>query len=152
MEEKGYRKRIRLPNYDYSSCGVYFLTICTRNRDHIFWRTGAQMDPAEVYLSEVGELVCSEIRKISSVYPAVSIDKYCIMPDHIHLLLRICAMQSTVPSVSRIVQQFKGSITKQLGKSIWQKSYMDHVIRNEADYLVRWNYIENNPVKYRNGV
>ena len=43
----------------------------------------------------------------------------------------------------------KGSITKSLGYSIWQKSFHDHIIRGEADYLRIWEYIDTNPAKWR---
>jgi len=52
------------------------------------------------------------------------------------------------PAISRIVKQFKGTITKQIGFPIWQKSFYDHIIRDEKDYLVRWNYIDTNPERW----
>ena len=52
------------------------------------------------------------------------------------------------PTMSRIIKQFKGKITKQIGYCIWQKSFYDHVIRGEKDYLRIWEYIENNPGKW----
>ena len=52
------------------------------------------------------------------------------------------------PTLSRILKQFKGSVTKQVGAPIWQKSFYDHVIRNEAEYLDTWAYIDENPAKW----
>ena len=52
------------------------------------------------------------------------------------------------PTISRAIKQFKGSVTKQIGYSIWQKSFYDHIIRDEADYLVKTNYIETNPLRW----
>ena len=52
------------------------------------------------------------------------------------------------PTISIIVQQLKGVITKQIGQSVWQKLFHDHVIRSEADYLKIWEYIDNNPIKW----
>ena len=46
------------------------------------------------------------------------------------------------------MKQFKGSVTKQAGRPIWQKSFYDHGIRNQQDYNETWEYIENNPLKY----
>ncbi len=51
-------------------------------------------------------------------------------------------------TVSRIIQQFKGYVTKQVGKSIWQKLYYDHIIRDEYDYFTKWQYIDDNPAKW----
>ena len=53
------------------------------------------------------------------------------------------------PTISRVVQQMKGIITKQIGYSIWQKLFHDHIIRNEKDYLKIWEYIENNPARWK---
>ncbi len=53
------------------------------------------------------------------------------------------------PTISTIVQQMKGVVTKQIGRSIWQKLFHDHVIRGEKDYLEIWEYIEYNPVKWK---
>ena len=52
------------------------------------------------------------------------------------------------PTISRIIQQAKGYVTKQLGTSIWQKLYYDHIIRDEEDYFTKWQYIENNATKW----
>lgn len=52
------------------------------------------------------------------------------------------------PTLSRMVKQFKGSVTKQLGRAIWQKSYFDHIVRDDIDYEEKWNYIVKNPNKY----
>ena len=53
-----------------------------------------------------------------------------------------------VPTISIVINQLKGYITKQIGHSIWQQRFIDHVIRNEKDYLEHWEYIENNPLKW----
>ena len=71
------------------------------------------------------------------------------MPNHIHLIVVIQNGRTQfAPTISRIIKQFKGKITKQVGFCIWQKSFYDHVIRDEKDYLRICEYIENNPVKW----
>ena len=151
------RKKNRLNNYDYSNCGAYFLTICTADRRNLLWRNapsdvGAIIDrPLNSELSPYGKIVEKAINEIPSIYPAVKIDHYVIMPDHIHLLLSIRADENGRPmvaptTVSRIVKQLKGSVTKQIGKSIWQKSFFDHVIRNKEDYEKHAKYIYENPL------
>ena len=72
------------------------------------------------------------------------------MPDHIHMILFIDTKRRTqfAPTISRVIKQFKGAITKKLGFSIWQKSFNDEIIRNEKAYLEIWRYIDENPVKY----
>ena len=85
------RKQIRIEDYDYSAPGAYFVTVCTANREKIFWsdRRGELCSPANVSLSDIGIIVDNEIKKLNSVYDAVRVDKYCIMPDHIHLIISI---------------------------------------------------------------
>ena len=73
------------------------------------------------------------------------------MPDHIHLILIIhgdeCGRAMHAPTVMRVIQQMKGYVTKQLGLSIWQKSFFDHIIRNRDDYEKHVKYIYENPMK-----
>ena len=166
MDELPKRKPIRIVDYDYSTPGAYFITVCTANREKIFWsdrrgelcspayntQTGDQRSPLRAELSDVGKIVDAEIQKLNTVYDAVRVDKYCIMPDHIHFIISINTDENgrtqLVPTISRVIKQFKGSITKQIGRPIWQKSFYDHGIRNQQDYDEIWEYIENNPLKY----
>ena len=147
------RNRIRLENYDYSSDGAYFITICIGKNDISLWETVAAncvRQNVTPELSVIGKLIDKEILKIETIYDSITVDKYCIMPDHIHMILFIdtkCRTQFA-PTISRVVKQFKGAVTKQLGFSIWQKSFNDKIIRNEKAYLEIWRYIDENPIKY----
>ncbi|MEG1806194.1 MAG: transposase, partial [Clostridia bacterium] len=89
-----------------------------------------------------------EIHKINAIYDnTVVIDKYVIMPNHIHFIIFLQnegGRPQVAPTISRIIQQFKGQITKKISCSIWQKLYYDHVIRNEEEYKEIWNYIDTN--------
>ena len=103
-------------------------------------------------MSAFGNAVKDEIERINFVYSdIVKIDKYVVMPNHIHMIVVIDTYGRTqfAPTLSRVIKQFKGSITKQIRKSIFQKSFHDHIIRDEADYLKIWNYIETNPAKWQ---
>ena len=95
----------------------------------------------------------SAIRGIVAHYPAVSVDHYVIMPNHIHLLLQIHTdsngQRIPAPTISAVVQQMKGYVSKQIGFSIWQKLFHDHVIRSEADYRKIWEYIEHNSIRWK---
>ena len=148
------RKPNRLPFFDYSTPGAYFITICTRNRMKIFWQdVGASIArPNNPPLSGLGVIVEKAILNIPLHYPAISVDHYVIMPNHIHLLLQINTdpdgRAMLAPTISRVIQHFKGAITKQTGHSVWQKLFHDHVIRNEQDYLKIWEYIDNNPAQW----
>ena len=164
------RKSLRLKNYDYSSCGAYFVTICTRFDAPSLWReTSLTLPQEQAYglsvgancvrppltppLSPTGMVVDHELQCLDTVYPQVFLDRYCIMPDHLHLIVFILpeggGRTQFAPTLSRIVKQFKGTITKQIGTSIWQKSFCDRIIRNEAAYYKICEYIENNPLHWR---
>ena len=148
------RKRNRLENYDYSSCGAYFITVCTLEKQNCFWENvGAIIDrPQDVELSTYGKMVDQAIQNIPSAYPALSLESYVIMPNHIHLLLRVCADEYgrplVAPTMSRVVKQLKGVVSKQAGISIWQKSFHDHIIRNREDYEEHLRYIYENPIRW----
>ncbi len=149
------RKNIRLHDYNYSSNGAYFITICTKNKESLLLKNvGANcVRPFEqLPLSKMGIVVENEIHKLNTVYKNIKVDKYQIMPNHIHFIIFIYedsnGRTQFAPTISRIVKQFKGSITKQIGFSIWQKSFYDRIIRNEKEYQEVWNYIHNNPLKY----
>ena len=153
------RKKNRLEKYDYSSVGAYFITICTADRKELFWDNSAGKIincPQDVPLSTYGMIVNDCINNISRRYEMVMVDYYVIMPDHLHLLITIHSDKDgrpmVAPTVGNIVRQFKGSVTKRVGKSIWQKSFYDHVIRNSKDYDETVKYIYDNPAcwQYKN--
>jgi len=154
MDNAPMRKPNRLKDYDYSLGGAYFVTICTEDRKQLFGtiRRGELCSPIP-YLqpSPIGKIVNTEIARLSQIYDAVYVDCYVVMPNHVHMVVVIRnenGRAQLAPTISRVVQQWKGSITKQAGRSIWQKSFHDHIIRNEADYLRIREYIENNPYKW----
>ena len=155
------RKKIRLQNYDYSSAGAYFITICTKDMRKIFGVVeNVPLSSAIVgancvrpMLSKIGMVAEKEIHTLSNVYGSVKVDKYVIMPNHIHFLISIIyddndgGRTKFAPTISRVMKQFKGSITKQIGMPIWQRSFYDHIIRDEDDYLTIWRYIDENPIR-----
>ena len=154
METLPVRKIIRIPDYDYSTPGAYFITVCTAERAKILWDgVGADtIRPQNLPLSAVGKIAEQSILQIKNHYKKIEIDKYCIMPDHIHLILRIESdidgRMISAPTVSTVVGSMKRWVSRQVGKPIWQKSFYDHGIRNQQDYDEIWQYIENNPLKY----
>lgn len=157
MNERHYptRKINRLKNYDYSSEGLYFITFCTQGRACILSQIKNNVgDGSPVpQLTLIGEYVKKYIELINDKYPNVFIDKYVIMPNHIHLLIYIGDTNETkAPSVGNIIGWLKYSITKQANinmetkQKIFQRSYHDHIIRNEKSYIIISDYIENNPL------
>ena len=98
-------------------------------------------------------MVNSAIQSIPVYYPNVSVEKYVIMPDHVHLILLIsCNDEHAMhrPKLSTIISQMKGYVTKTIGVSIWQKSYSDRIIRNESEFMNIWDYIDANLVNWEN--
>ncbi len=102
-------------------------------------------------LSKYGETVKTAIENISIHYPSVIVDKYSIMPNHIHMILFIEESDGrmiSAPTISVVVGQMKRWVSKKVGFSIWQKSFYEHIIRNERSYREIWEYIDKNPLKY----
>ena len=148
------RKRNRLPEYDYSAPNAYFITICTNHRQKLFWNNANTVvgNIKQISLNGLGIIVRQCIEDIPKFYPAVSVDHYVIMPNHVHLLLQIHPDSDGQPvstaSISTVVRMMKGAVSRQAGFPVWQKGYYDHVIRNDKDYQETWQYIEGNPGKW----
>lgn len=148
------RKPNRLTEYDYSQANAYFVTICTSRRRNLFWDVGAVIDrpQREPKYTLYGTIVDETIKSIPLHYPAVSVDKYVVMPNHVHLLLQINTdadgRPMVAPTISTVVQQMKGAASKKAGFGLWQKGFYDHVVRGYDDYIDIWQYIDNNPAKW----
>ena len=136
------RKSARIPNYDYSNCNYYFVTICTGNRRCIFGSANA--------LSVFGKIAEEEIIQLCFHYEGVKIDKYVVMPNHIHMIV---VLENSNHNLNQIIAQYKSGVTRKIRKydrnlSVWQRSYHDHVIRNQTAYEKIWLYIEGNPMNW----
>ena len=155
IKEKPSRKPNRMKGFDYSSNGMYFITLCTKERRRIFWNdVGATIGrPWEELLSSNGKIANEAIKNISKIYSAVTVENYVIMPNHIHMILQIHVGEDgrpmVAPTISTVIQQMKGYVTKKIGFPVWQKLFHDHVIRNDADYRKIYEYIESNPAKWQ---
>ena len=165
------RKPLRLLEYDYSTPGGYFVTICTENRRRILSEVvvgDGVLDVPLVRLSPYGKIVEETLHEIVEHHDWLTVDKYVIMPNHIHLLLRIQADgTSRTPSptyrdsdgtsrpqfsandrLPKLISTFKRFTNRRSGCELWQRSYHEHVIRNENDYREIWEYIDENPMKW----
>ena len=114
------RKDIRLKNYDYSSPGAYFVTICTENRKNYFWNgsidpqkfnwcsVGANcVRPQNLPLSNIGKIVLDELERWNQTYPTVSLYSYVVMPNHLHIIVVISADEYGRPQVAPTMYQEK---------------------------------------------
>ena len=88
------RKHPRLKEYDYSSVGSYFITFCSKDKKQILSRVvgRAVLCPPHIALTPLGKVVADCIEHAHTVYPTVTIDKYLIMPNHVHILMTIHAV------------------------------------------------------------
>ena len=153
------RKPLRLSEFNYAAPGVYFITICT----HQHKCTLGEVCRGGALLRPFGRICAAEIRALQQRFN-VRVEKYVIMPNHLHLLLSVGevkteparAEQSPAPTtISDMICAFK-SVTAKLinqeeqtpGRNCWQRSFYDHVVRNEQEYLKIWEYIEENPLKW----
>lgn len=154
----------RLHGYDYSSEGAYFVTICTKNRNHYF----GEIFNGEMILNDIG-IITEEIWfEIRIHYPSAILGAFVIMPNHIHGIIVIDysvknpAADGTehVPSlsdpsirrkktVSNMVGSFKSAVTRRVRSFEpnfnWQTRFYDHIIRKQEDYDRIEHYIKNNP-------
>ncbi len=114
---------------------------------------GAYYAPAEISLSQIGKTVEQAILNIPQKYKTVTVDKYVIMPNHIHLILVFCSdacgRALRAPTLSNVIGQMKGYVTKVCGDSFWQKSFYDEIIRSQKGYEKIWSYIDGNPLKWQ---
>ena len=152
------RKSPRLKSYDYAASGAYFVTICTHEKkallSHII--VGRALAPAENILKQFGQISEKNLGLIEERYSFVKIEYSIIMPNHIHLLLRIrenTASTSTA-TISDVIRTYK-SLTARECKTqcgiapLFQTSFHDHIIRDEKDYTRIAEYILNNPAKWQ---
>ena len=163
MEEKlPERKPTRLGCFDYSTTGAYFVTICTEGRREILSPIvggdvpDAPFSSARVILSEYGIIANKYINQLNEFFNDITVDRYVIMPNHIHIMLLVTgdgASRTSPPtkqhaSVPQFVSTFKRFCNKEYGCNIWQRSFHDHVIRNKHDYDEIIKYIVENPMRW----
>ena len=158
------RKRLRLKNFDYSTPGAYFITICTHNRkctlSHV---VGAIHESPEIELTDYGKITDETIRNIPERYKA-TVDRYVIMPNHIHLIIIItddeelrAIRESPLRGrsvISKVIGYVKMNASKEIhGKYddavIWQRGFHDHIIRDRRDYEKIAKYIYENPIRWQ---
>lgn len=151
------RKTNRLKEYDYSQNGAYFITICTEGRKEMLSKI-VEDGFSVPQLTPEGQIVNRYIEEISSKYSGVVVDKYVIMPNHVHLLVSINNKNGTdnpSPTIGKIIGWFKYNATKEINNRrscidrVFQRSFHDHVIRNAQDYEEIWEYIDTNPIKWQ---
>lgn len=164
--QKHHRRSIRLPGYDYTQPGMYYVTLRVDNRA---WNT-RQNPPARmaaivngggVRLTRIGRIVARTWTWLSRHHPYVELDAWVIMPDHLHGIIVILDDDEMPTPVSkrkplgRLVGAFKTVSTKALnqlwetsGARFWQRNYYEHIVRDMGDLGRIRAYIANNPRRW----
>ena len=158
------RKKIRIENYDYTSPGIYFVTICSYNREKVFCDIDEDIvninffdDNYDKYIkyTNIGIIVAEGLKNINTIYENVKLLQYVVMPNHIHMLIEIDDSEDKI-SLSKIIGSFKRYISKIVNEnklfckdSIWQKSFYEHIIRKDTELNEIMKYINENPLKWK---
>ncbi len=178
------RKSIRLKEYDYTKAGMYFITICTKNREKILSkiteipnmqnvgadasvrpnntrkypnnvRADASVCPVKINLTSIGIIIETTLKNM--IQNGIKLHTYVIMPNHIHFIIELIDVNENEggqrrPPLQKIIQGLKSVTARKCFKfgyrTIWQRNYYEHIIRNEKEYIKILEYIQNNPLKW----
>ncbi len=164
------RKSLRLKDYDYSQAGYYFVTICVQDGKNLL--CGIVGNDALVVPSPIGEKILICWNNISVLNENIKTDLFCLMPNHIHGIIVIenefedieiekiygfeIAERRGRRSLQGIMKDFKSVTTRyhnkmvdeSLKNTLWEKSYYEHIIRDERELQNIREYINNNPLKW----
>ena len=155
-----FRKNIRLEGYDYNSVGLYFITVCTVEKKKLLCKIKEPtvgtvvLDGPLVQLTDYGEIVEHRLRVMSDFYDDIKLDSFVVMPNHIHMMVRVLKngpSGTTVPTmnkVGRFVGTFKRLTNREIGINIWQSRSHDRIVRSDEEYFGYMEYIEANPQKW----
>lgn len=160
------RINLRMPGYDYSQAGAYFLTICTQDRKCLF---GLIRD-GEMHLNPAGRIVEKWWIKLSENLPTLRTDVFIVMPNHLHGIITIVGAdvgadpcvgpKIQAVSIPKVVQWFKTMSTNEYLRGVkalgwdpvkgrlWQRNYYEHVIRDETSLYRITEYITTNPLRW----
>ena len=155
MDAKFYqssRKSIRLRYFDYSAPGKYFVTVCCRDRKALLGEICAGV----MTRSRTGDAVAEFWNKIEEKFSSVTLEDFIVMPNHVHGI--VCLAEAgghPGPPLHKVVAWWKTMSSNWYFRNItgnhgplWQRSYHDRVIRNEAEYLAIADYIRTNPLRW----
>lgn len=139
------RKRLRLPTYDYSTPGAYFVTVCARDGACIFGRVVAD----QTELSRLGRIVEGAWRSIPRHHAGVRIDAFVVVPNHVHGIIWLDRAGQVRPlPIPAVVGGFKARASRITGRSLWQRSYHERVVRDETELTALRTYIAENPPRW----
>lgn len=171
MRRRFNRKSVRILGYDYSQPGWYFVTIGVQNHECIF----GEIKNTIMHLNETGKIAHQYWREIPDHFPHARIDKFIIMPNHVHGIIQIpyarhfyIGARHAVPlyknekfgkpvagSIPTIVRSYKSAVTKSIneknntpGERVWQRNYYLSFINDHTDLYHIRQYIQQNPARW----
>ncbi|MBK0369410.1 transposase [Flavobacterium agrisoli] len=147
--------------WDYNKSGSYFITICTKNREHLF----GYIKDGEMILNEYGQIVLECWLDLPNHYENIILGEFQIMPNHIHCIVGVDNSKNNHDAndnsekkshgVFEFIRALKSFSSRKInekrnskGVSNWQERFHDHIIRNDSEYHRIANYIINNPKKW----
>lgn len=172
--QKHHRRSIRLPEYDYSQPGTYFVTVVAWHRECLF----GDVVGGEMKFSKFGLVAKQQWEKLPKRFPDIELGAFVIMPNHMHGIIMITNSRGTAEnlnglggessrraptqegfqkpvkgSIPTIVRSYKSAVSYRInlmggtqGIPVWQRNYYEHVIRNEKDLQNKTDYINANPM------
>ncbi len=156
-----HRRSIRLHGYDYSRPGMYFVTICAHEKEHVF----GEIVDGEMNSNECGLIVTQCWRDLPRHYPHAQTDSFVLMPNHVHGIIAILEAaprgrrggftNPPLHSLSEIVRGFKTYSARRANElrgtsshPLWQRNYYEHIIRNDDELNKIREYIQTNPLRW----
>ena len=144
------RKPLRLRGFDDASENLYLVTVCAHARRCIF---GAIIEE-DFIPSSFGEVVRRQIELLSQRFAGAAVDAFVVMPNHVHVIVRLQRARQASP-LQVVIGSFKSGSAREInalratpGAKVWQRGYHDHVIRDEADFQRVREYIASNPIRW----
>jgi len=162
------RRPLRLPGFDYSGEGAYFVTICTRNRECLL----GDVMKGKMRLNELGQMVQTVWDGLRERFPAIESDAFVVMPNHVHGILVLVGAglalsqggaassaptgPASITTLGTVVRAFKSicaigvnRLLSRSGQPLWQRSYYEHIIRDEESLNRIREYIGTNPLRWQ---
>ncbi len=147
-----HRRSIRLPGYDYSQPGAYFVTIVTHHREHLF----GEIINGDMRLNKMGLIVQYAWHDLPKWHLHVRLGAFCIMPNHVHaIIILVDAAFPKRHALPEIVRGFKSRsaqrinvLRKKPGVPVWHRNYYEHIIRNDDEHNRIHLYLQSNPANW----
>lgn len=174
-DQESRRKSVKLKYYDYSTPGLYYITLCTHEKKHLF----GCVKEEKMFLNQAGKMLVKWLLKIETKYDGIKCIHHQVMPNHLHGIIKISdkiteeekdpngshklfdiVNKPVSPTLFDVVGWFKTMSTndfiwhvknngwKRFDKKLWQRSVYEHIIRDEEEYEHAVLYIERNPERW----